>query len=73
MVAGGVQPDAVEALVHGDVEDVFLIADAEIDVAGIARWLRSARLRLAGLDEPTSRQFGSTTRTPGRLGRRDAM
>src|SRR5262245_60377116 len=51
VVAGRVQPDPVEAPIHGDVEHVLLVADAEIDVARVADRLASALLRLAGLDE----------------------
>src|SRR5262245_21249961 len=44
VVPGRVQPDSVEALVHGDVEDVLVGADAEIDVARIADRLASTLL-----------------------------
>src|SRR5262249_887088 len=50
VVAGRVQPDPVEAPVHGDVEHVLLLTDAEIDVARAADRLASAPLGLAGLD-----------------------
>src|SRR4051794_38111359 len=51
MIAGRVERDPIQALIHGDVEYVLGVVDAEVDIARVARRLPGALLGLAGLDE----------------------